>query len=165
MTTTAPLLQTTSDKEELRMLRVAREIAMDIHTLGEILKNNNVTVAEWERMKINPRFTALLSANMAEWHSASNVQERVRLKSAYVLEEYLPDLNRSLNDGTVALSAKVEAVKLLAKVAGVDRGPNDVGESGPKFSVVINLGNGESRKIDAITLPGNQYHEIENELE
>jgi hypothetical protein len=158
-----PATEVTSDKLDTTMLQLAREIAMDIYPLSDILSNAGVSHDQWEVIQRSPRFVAYLSANVAEWSSAKNSSERLKLKSAILLEEWLPTLNNELHGKDASLNAKVEAAKLLAKVAGVDRMPSEGGDSSNGFQVVINLGD---RRIDhTITLPSNQYSTVTNELD
>lgn len=158
-----PTTDLASDVFDKTLLQLAREIAMDIYPLSEILLNTGVTLAQWEAIQRNPRFVAYLEANVAEWSSAKNTSERVRLKSAVLLEEWLPKLHNEMHGNEASLNAKVEAAKLLAKIAGVERPVNEGGDGSGGFHVTINLGD---RRIDhTITLPSNQYSTITNELD
>jgi len=124
---------------DLRLLRVARELAVGIRPLDEILELHEIDPDDWEAFKSTPQFTKLLSEEIAAWESASNTRERVRLKSLAFLEEALPEYFGRAHDRREPLSAKIELLKAIAKIAGIDGGPKDA-DPGQKFSVVINLG-------------------------
>ncbi|MGZ5095546.1 MAG: hypothetical protein ACXWCH_30895 [Burkholderiales bacterium] len=68
-----------------------------------------------------------------------NTPERVKVKAAAMLEEWLPELNNRLHDGDESLTAKIEGGKMLTKLAGMD-GRADVAVGGERFTFTINLG-------------------------
>lgn len=133
---------------------------MDIFPLQDILNNCGVSYEEWMEMQRNPRFIAYLEANVTEWTGSKNTADRVKLKSAVLLEEWLPKLHEEMHGTAASLNAKVEAAKLLAKIAGVDQHEGEAG-GGNGFHVTINIG-GQSKTI---TLPSNSYSNVVNELE
>jgi hypothetical protein len=127
---------------DLLLVKLAREIAMDIHPLETILKQYSISGEGWERLQKNPRFIALLGSEVEAWNTALNTAERVKLKAASMMEEFLPELNNRLHDGQEALPAKIEGAKLVAKMAGIGEKASFEGGSGEKFTVTINLGAG-----------------------
>lgn len=114
---------------------------MDVHPLETILKQYSITDERWEELQRNAKFQGLLSSEVEAWNTALNTSERVKLKAAAMLEEWLPELNNRLHDIEEALPAKIEGGKMLTKLAGMDGRPGDGGGGGERFSVVINLGN------------------------
>jgi hypothetical protein len=123
------------------LVKLAREIAMDIHPIDDILKQYSISNEKWEELQRNAKFQTLLSSEVEAWNTALNTPERIKLKAAAMLEEWLPELNNRLHDGAEALPAKIEGGKMLTKLAGMDQRAGDAGGSGERFSVVINLGN------------------------
>lgn len=122
------------------MLKIAREIAMDIRPLEDILKTWDLSSEAWSKLASNPTFNRLVASETEAWQSAGNTPERVKHKSAVMLEEWLPELYMRLHDNSENLNAKLEGGKLLAKLAGVgERGPNEAGPS-EKFTITINMG-------------------------
>ncbi|WP_454627766.1 hypothetical protein [Bradyrhizobium cenepequi] len=121
------------------LVKLAREIAMDIQPLETILKQYSLDANRWEKLKENGKFQALLFSETEAWNSAQNTHDRVKLKSAAMLEEFLPELNNRLHDGDEALPAKIEGLKVLTKIAGIgERAEGAAG--GERFTVTINLG-------------------------
>jgi len=114
---------------------------MDIHPIENILKQYSITAERWSELQRNAKFRGLLSSEVEAWNTALNTTERVKLKAAAMLEEWLPELNNRLHDVEEALPAKIEGGKMLTKLAGMDGRANDIGAGGERFSVVINLGN------------------------
>lgn len=125
---------------ELKLLQIAREIAMDIRPVEEILATHNVSEQEWEAIQANPRFRSYIESEATAWHGSLNTHERVKLKAAAMLEEWLPELNQRMHDRAESLNAKIEAGKLARDLAGFARNGVGVEGAGEKFSVTINLG-------------------------
>jgi hypothetical protein len=130
------------------LIKLAREIAMDIQPLDTILKDNGVNQDQWDAIQSNTRFRMILESETSAWGSALNTQERLRLKSAAALEEWLPELFTRMNDRDESLNAKVEAGKLISRWAGVGIGGTQGVEGSEKFSVTINLGADNQIKIE-----------------
>lgn len=132
---------------DAKFLRLSREIAMDIHPLEEILKRAEVSPAQWEFVRVNKRFQDLLAQQIEAWNSATNTQERVRIKSLSFVEEALPEFFSRAHDKNESLNSKVEILKTVSKFAGLDRSGSDGVDLGTRFSVTINLGT-QTVKID-----------------
>jgi hypothetical protein len=125
---------------ETDILRLAREIAIDLHDIETILKNHNLTAKDWEVIKDDPRFSSLLKSEVEAWSAAGNTHERTKLKAGAVIEEWLVEANARLYDTGETLPAKTELVKTLAKIAGMGERASTEGNTSERFSVVINLG-------------------------
>jgi len=130
------------------LIKLAREIAMDIHPLEDILRDNGIDSYKWENIQANTRFRMLLETETSAWGSALNTQERLRLKSAAALEEWLPELFARMNDKDENLNSKVEAGKLVSRWAGVGGTGAQTTEGSERFSVTINLGADNQIKIE-----------------
>lgn len=127
--------------DEAKLVKLARQIAMGIKDLPEVLFDNSLTLREWDEIRILPAFGRVLEGEVKAWEGAHNTADRVRVKAASMLEEYLPELYARLNDREEPLMAKMKAVELVAKIAGF--GQADIpqaGSPGDKVQVIINLG-------------------------
>lgn len=123
------------------MVDLAREIAMDIQDITTILANYNITQTEFEKIQRDPRFATILGACVIEWQAAVNTEQRIKFKSAALLEAWLPEANTRLHDQKENLAAKVELAKFLGRMNNLGLGNAHVmGEQGEKFSITINLG-------------------------
>jgi len=122
------------------LARIAREVAIDLHDIDTILKNNNIDRPQFDRIKQDPAFQRILEAEISAWAAAGNTYERTRLKAGAVIEEFLIEAHQRIHDKNETLSAKNELVKTLARIAGM--GERSAGEAplGSRFSVTINLG-------------------------
>lgn len=123
------------------MLRVARDIAMDIYPLPTILVNAGVAMHEFNTWKEHPRFLEYLRSETEAWKSATNTGERTKLKAAVVMEEFMAEAHARLHDNKIALNHRVELGKLVAKIAGMGE-PKlmNSGSGTPTFQLKINIG-------------------------
>lgn len=145
--------------DETLLIRLAREISMDIRPVEDILEAYKLTETEWALIRVQPRFLEYLSQMIQEWESATNTQERVKLKSLAFVEEALPEFFSRAHDPLNPLPAKVEILKTVARFAGIGA-TVDGGTSGEKLSVTINLGGDRQVRIERditprVTPPGN----------
>lgn len=142
------LTEITVHQLDVEMVRLAREIAMDIRPLGDILNSHQLDSNQWESISNTPRFRQLLSSEIEAWQSATNTAERVRLKSLSAVEEALPEFFARMHDPREALQHKNEVLKTLSRFAGVGGSNFDSNVTGEKFSVTINLGTDQTLKIE-----------------
>jgi hypothetical protein len=137
---------------DVTLVKLAREIAMDIHPIDTILNTHGLDQNQWETISKLPSFQALLASEVEAWQSATNTSERVRLKSLSFVEEALPEFYARVHDNREPLSAKTEVLKAVSRFAGIGT-PLDAGMVGEKVSITINLGEDQQLKIEK-TLPG-----------
>jgi len=126
---------------DIALVKLAREIAMDIQPLKAILKQHSISDERWAEIQLSSKFNALLSSEVETWQTALNTHERVKLKSASMLEEWLPTLNTRMSSADEALPAVIEAGKMLARIAGLGV-PGDItaGGVGERFVINISMG-------------------------
>jgi len=127
-------------QDDVLLVTLAREIAMDIVSLEAILERYKITSNQWTKIQENPRFIELLKSAITEWHSAINTEERIKIKSATLLESWLEEANSRLHDRTESLQAKAELAKFLGRLAHLGLPGAQAGEGAERFSVTINLG-------------------------
>lgn len=140
----------THAKAELMLVRLTREIAMDIHPIEVILKNHKIDDAQWQIIQQSQRFRGLLATAVEEWSSALNTAERVKIKSLSCIEEALPEFFGKMHDPNENLPAKVKALEVFGNFAGLNAKLAQMGgNGGEKFSVTINLGADNQLKITA----------------
>lgn len=146
------LTKLTSSNSDVTMLKLVREIAMDIQPIDDILKTHGIGSDEWEEIQENPHFTQYLRNAMEEWQSATNTAERVKLKSMAFVEEALPEFFARAHDPKEPLAAKTEVLKTIAKFAGVG-GTVDGAVAGERMVVTINLGADNQLRIERDVTP------------
>lgn len=123
-----------------RMLLLAREIAMNIHPVEDIIQRHGVKKEEFEAILQNNRFVKLLEDAATSWEGALNTGERIKVKSLSMLEDWLTSAYQMLHEPKYTLRDKVELAKLVGRFAGMgEKGPMEVGSS-ERISININLG-------------------------
>jgi hypothetical protein len=131
---------TTPVNSDIELVRLAREIAMDILPLDAILKSYGISESAWAALQYNSKFQKLLASESETWSTALNTNERVRFKAAAMIEEWLPELHLRMHDREESLTAKIEASKMLSRLAGMG-GPEGIAVAGgERFVVTINMG-------------------------
>ncbi len=129
-----------------KLASLAREIAMDIKTQALILKDYGLDQHQYDYLLANNEFfKAALHANTIEWNSALTTPDRLRIESAAILEDALPQLGARMVNKAEGMPGVVEAAKLFAKIAGVGEKEQGAKAPGEKFSITINLG--EDKKL------------------
>ena len=134
------------------LLKLAREVSMEMRDIADILKTHDVCSEDWEVIRQLPRFQDYLRQFIEEWQSATNTAERVKLKSMAFVEEALPEFYARAHDPQESLNAKVEVLKTVARFAGVG-GSVDGSIAGERLSVTINLGADKQFKIEKTINP------------
>ena len=133
---------------ELILLKLAREIAMDIRPVEEILEIHKINGENWENIQKNPYFQGILSSEVEAWQSANNTSERLKIKSLAMVEEALPEFYARMHDPKEPLPAKTDVLKTIAKFAGVGGSDFNAAVGGEKLSVTINLGSDHQLRIE-----------------
>ena len=145
---------------DLLMVRLARAIAQDIIDLDQILKVNNVSKEAWAVIEKHPRFQKYLQEAVLDWNAAENTPERVKIKAAAAIEEWLPEGFSQMHNQDAPLLHRNDLAKLMAKLGGMDRsGVGIEGGGGERFHVTINLGADAKLTYDK-TLPPKVIGEV-----
>jgi len=131
----------------MKIVKVAREIAMGLRDVPDILKAHGITPKEFTRIRTNPYFNSVFTTELTAWSAAGNTPERVKLKSASMIEEWLPELYRSLHDKSESLTSRVKAGELAAKLAGMGQYDAKLeASSADRVQITINMG--ADRKLE-----------------
>jgi hypothetical protein len=138
---------------DIAMLRLAREIAMDVHPIEEILTTHGIDQPYWEALNSSPIFQSVLKSAVEEWQSATNTSERVKLKSMVFVEEALPEFYARAHDPKEPLAAKTEVLTTIARLAGMGVNGVDNATAGERMTVTINLGADKQLKIEKDITP------------
>jgi hypothetical protein len=127
---------------------------MDIFPPSEIIALHRLTEEEWERLQRNQKFQQMVADMSAEWNSAANTRERVKVKAATGLESVLETYIRDISDPGIPLNQRVEAGKFLARVGELDNSQQILGGGGGSgFHITLNIGN-EVKHLDGPILEG-----------
>lgn len=147
------IVEQNTSYNHLTIVRLAREIAMDIRGIDEILEIQGVSKDNFEKIRATKEFERVLQNEVEAWNSATNTAERVRLKSLSFLEESLADFYSDAVNKNESLSARTEVLKTVARFAGIGGSGVDGAINGEKFFVTINLGADKTLKIEKDVTP------------
>lgn len=120
--------------------RLAVELAVQLRPVNDILSAYSVTRNGLAVKLKDPMFRDMIKQAKRLWTSDLSVKERIRLKSAMLVEDSLLTVFQVIHDRENAIPAKLDAFKQLARVAEVDTPERKNGETGSRFTVAINLG-------------------------
>lgn len=144
----AELIEKRAGFNEVTLLKLAREIAMDIRPVEDILETHQITTEEWEKTRENPYFQGVLRGEIEAWNASPNTAERVKLKTLAMVEEALPEFFARMHDPKEPLPAKTDVLKTISKFAGIGGSNFDAAMAGEKLSVTINLGTDHQLRIE-----------------
>lgn len=136
-----------ADDLETTMLKVARNVAMGLYKLEDILVLCNVTPSDFNKWKLHPRFQQYLKSEIEAWSSANNAGERTKVKAAIVLEDFMLETGALLADNKTPLNHRVELGKLLAKIAGMGEPKLLGGAGGGGFQLNISISQQPTQSI------------------
>jgi hypothetical protein len=137
--------------------RLAYELAANLRPHSEILSGFGLSQEQFDQVVRSPWFVSMLDEARAKWATEMGALERVRLKSMVALEDSMSIPYLIAHDPEQPGSTRLEAMKTMERLAGVvPVAPSGAGagEAGPKFSIVIDLGEGKS--VTASYDPGAQ---------
>lgn len=146
------LVVQTPSFDELTIVKLAREIAMDLRQIEDIVESLGISSPEWDAIQALPLFQDRVRTATEEWQSGMNTSERVRMKSLAFVEEALPEFFARAHDPKEGLAAKTEVLKTISKFAGIG-GSVDGAGSGERMVVTINLGADHQLKVEKNVTP------------
>lgn len=146
------LVVQTPSFDELTIVKLAREIAMDLRPIEEIVESLGISSPNWDAIQALPLFQDRVRSATEEWQSGMNTSERVRMKSLAFVEEALPEFFARAHDPKEGLAAKTEVLKTISKFAGIG-GSVDGAGSGERMVVTINLGADHQLKVEKNVTP------------
>ena len=134
------LANVASFEEDGKLLAMAREIAMDILPIETIIANYGMSAHRFAVVRELPRFQQYVEHEILVWGTSLNASQRVKVKSISLIEEWLVHLNSEMHAATSTLASKVEAGKLVARLAGLGLNVAEAAGQSEQFSVTINMG-------------------------
>jgi hypothetical protein len=141
---------------DLMLSRLAHELARDIHPLETVLQQFKIDPDYFGQHIIDhPLFKQKFMEATALWQGSNKAKERASTKAALLFEEWLPEADRLFHDTQQPMSAKIEAMKLLAKIGQLDQSDSKGVAAGERVVVNINLSaaNAPSIVIDKMAEP------------
>lgn len=131
---------------------LAREIVVGIEDVDAILRRKGITNIQYEKIRKNPFYTRIFNEYSLAWNAADNADARAKLQAAYLVEQALPGYFVRVTDKLEPLPAITEAMKFLARVAGIGERRAESGPEGGRFLISINLGQGRMIEHEVKTI-------------
>lgn len=134
---------------------VATELAAGLMDAKGAREKYGITIAQWEILKNNKTFRAMLKEAIQRLGGDMNAHKRTTLKAEVALEDSVGILYRLVKSPETPAPSRIEGIKTLAQLSG--RNNKEAGSgSGTGFSININFSDGHSNKgvtIDGKALP------------
>jgi hypothetical protein len=126
--------------------RLAWEIAAEISPIQDTLKRYGISPADFKNKLKDTMFRTAIREAKTLWKSDLNVQQRIKLKASFLVEDSLLDIFKLIKNENSAATAKLEAFEKLMRAGDLvprSGGKND-GALAAGFKININLGSPET---------------------
>lgn len=131
---------------------LAREVAINLRDLDDILATYKVSKATYEKIRTNDWFVKAVDMASIEWNSAANTIVRTQLEVAAAYEKGFPAAYARALDSKTAFHDTVDFFKHMADVAGVKKDATQ-GQAGERFQITINLGADTQLEFEGSRIP------------
>ncbi len=127
---------------------IAHELALGLSDAATIRERYGITDPQWQHLKRNPAFRAMLAEAVQRFRGDQNAGERIKIKADIVLEDAIPAYDRMIHSKEIPASERVNAGKLLAQLAGRNAKEGGVpAVAGGGFTLNINMHGGKEKLI------------------
>jgi hypothetical protein len=140
-----------SEEDEQRLRSLAVGLAQRIRDPEEILAELGFTEDDWKELERSRVFRKLLEQAQAEWNSVTKTSQRVKLKAGVNIEMSLPQFYQDMVDASQPLVARVKALELMARLAGLPEVEATEHAPGAQFKLEIHLGD---NRVDVVQVGG-----------
>lgn len=133
--------------------QLAIEMATGLYSLDDLVIKFDISKTQIKRIGRDPHFKRVFAEAKALWNSDGNVQERVRRKSALLLEDSILPIYSIIQDASLAPGPRIDAFAKLRSTADME--PTKGGDGAVKESFTLNIMMGADSKsvtIDSETL-------------
>ena len=128
------------DLDEIGLVRLAREMAMNIRTWQAVFADFQITEEDYYEIEKNEFYQRAKSQYIIEWNATTSTADRLKFQSQSGLEQLLPFLVQRAMDAKEPLAAANDTGKMLAKLGGIGEPKSDGGAAAERFVIQINLG-------------------------
>lgn len=125
--------------DDTTLQRLAQELARDVYPLKDVLDRFGIDAIIFKTLvRPNPVFAQFFKEAHTMWHSSGNANERVQLKASSLFEDWLSEADRLFHDTTAPMAPKIELLKTVGRVAGLDR-EKTAGNVAPGERVLVQI--------------------------
>ena len=128
--------------------RLIWDLVSNMRPAADILKQYGLEPGDLAVKAQNEMFAGAYREAQRLWKSDMNIQQRIRLKAAFLLKDSLPSLFGIIKQEGIGINAKLAAIEQLTKISTVANDPKK-GEASEKHSITINIG-GDKKPIQVV---------------
>lgn len=119
--------------------RLIWDLVANIRPHSDVLATYGISKTELAQKAQNGLFASAYREAERLWKSDMNIQQRIRLKAAFLLEDSLLSLFNIIRADAMPVNAKLEAIEKLVKISTVANVPKEAA-AGEKHNITINIG-------------------------
>ena len=119
--------------------KLAAEIGAGLLTTQDILSRYDLTPDQLKQIVQDPQFRNMVREFKRNWNDSLSAKDRVRLKAMLAIEEALPTIFDIVMDPLVSPNSRLDGFEKLAKLADAVPRKDNSGDTGPGFSININI--------------------------
>ena len=125
-----------------KVLNLIDALARNLYDEAYVIQQYGLTKAEYDLFQQNQWFKSTLERQQGDWNKAENVNQRLAIQSALIVEKNMPALSQRLGSKTEPLAAVVALVKVMTEMAGVTGNLANKQQEAPRerFKIIFNLG-------------------------
>src|SRR5271166_2741875 len=97
--------------------RLAWELAAEITPVPVLLTRYGISLPDFKQKLKDPMFRQAIREAKSIWKSDMNVQQRIRVKAAFLVEDSILDIFAIIKNESQPAAAKLEAFEKLLKTA------------------------------------------------
>ncbi len=140
---------------------ICAELAAGLTDAAGIKLKYDLTDAQWDKLKINAPFRAMLKEALQKFTGDIGSANRIKMKAEILLEDSLPVLDKIIHDKETGSGPKLDSIKQLSVLAEKTGGGKnkEVGMTGAGFNVgiYINTGGGnDAAPPTIISIPADE---------
>lgn len=119
--------------------RLIWDLVSNMRRPEDTLKSYGLEAGDLAIKAQNPLFASAYREAERVWKSDMNIQTRIRLKAAFLLEDSLMSLFNIIRQDGIGVNAKLEAIEQLTKISTVANVPKENAAT-EKHNITINIG-------------------------
>lgn len=123
--------------------RLIWDLVSNIRTPTKVLESYGLTLTDFKLKAQNAMFASAYREAERVWKSDMNIQTRIRLKAAFLLEDSLLTLFNIIRQEGIGVNAKLEAIEQLTKISTVANVPKENAQT-EKHNITINIGDSKA---------------------
>lgn len=119
--------------------RLIWDLVSNMRPKKDVLESYGLSVADLQAKANNGLFASAYREAEKIWKSDMNIQQRIRLKAAFLVEDSMLTVFNVIKQEGIGINAKLEAFEKLMKLSTVTNVPKDASQM-EKHNITINIG-------------------------